>query len=135
VLESWVLHLRNLLSFFYDDRPARDDVVANDFVDDWSSQRGAKPDVLRVAHSRANREITHLSIHRVAVIPNEKRWSVAPITVEVRTVVRSFVALVPSQRVQRDFEVRATAAMSRTSPTTSVAVASTADISQAPISP
>jgi hypothetical protein len=61
MLESWALHLRNLLSFIYDDRPGKGAAVAVDFVDgDWQLVRGELSPVVRLGRAKANKEIAHL---------------------------------------------------------------------------
>jgi hypothetical protein len=59
LLESFLVHLRSLIDFFY--RGGQDDdVVAKDFFDkpgEWSANEST---LLTSAHTRANKELSHL---------------------------------------------------------------------------
>ncbi len=78
VVESFGLHLRNLVKFLYDDRPEVDDVVAGDFFDDpeeWKQMRPELPEPLREARTRANKELAHLTTRRKGLGDPGKGWA------------------------------------------------------------
>jgi hypothetical protein len=66
-VESFALHLRNLIDFFYTE-PFDDDVVAEYFYDDpskWGRATTATPPVLLAAKKRADKEVSHLTKTRL----------------------------------------------------------------------
>jgi len=77
LVESYALHLRNLIEFLYWS-PTRDDVNAVHFVKsktEWWSSRGAIPEVLATAKIRADKQIAHLTKKRFADGAPEKNWT------------------------------------------------------------
>lgn len=112
MLESWALHLRNLLSFIYDNRPGKGAAVAADFVDgDWQQLRRELPPALRLARTRASKEIAHLLYGRAKLSDEQRTWHLAPILVELSKVLHRFLESVPDARLQPDFRERAFAAL------------------------
>jgi hypothetical protein len=112
MLESWALHVRNLLSFIYDDRPGKGAAIAADFVDDdWQQLRGDPPPVLRLARAKASKEIAHLLYGRAELSDEQRTWHLAPILVELSKVLHRFLQSVPDARLQTDFRKRAFAAL------------------------
>jgi hypothetical protein len=112
MLEAWALHLRNLLSFIYDDRPGKGAAVAADFVNgDWQQLRGELPPVLRLARTKASKEVAHLLYRRAKLSDGQRTWHLAPILVELSKVLHRFLDSVPDTRLQRDFGERALAAL------------------------
>ena len=79
VIESAAIHTRNLLKFFFDDRPRNSDMVAGDFfekTEDWAAIQarvlnGATIDVIL---KRESKEVVHLTYDRLDVDPNDKGW-------------------------------------------------------------
>jgi hypothetical protein len=112
LMESWALHVRNLLSFLYDSRPGAGDAIAPDFIgEEWKAKRGSKPDVLRLAHAKASKEIAHLSYLRGELTDDEREWHVEPIIVAISEALHSFVDTVPAAVVTDDFRERARSAL------------------------
>lgn len=92
ILESFALHARNVIDFFYTD-PSGDDVVARHFFSNeevWGQVRPAQAAVLLAAKKRANKEVSHLTYGRLAAPPEKKPWQYAEITREIDTVLRIF---------------------------------------------
>src|SRR5205809_3763006 len=78
-IESFALHARNLIDFFYTPPAKADDVVAAHFFTDpgaWDSHRPACPAALGDAKGRANKEVSHLTYGRLLVAPDKKQWPV-----------------------------------------------------------
>jgi hypothetical protein len=111
LLESWALHVRNLLSFLYDDRPSKGAAIAGDFVDDWVAIRGAKPDVLRVAHLKASKEMAHILWHRIQLDDDQKLWHTEPIVLELGAALRSFLKAAPDSSLPPGFREVAEASL------------------------
>jgi hypothetical protein len=92
ILESFALHARNVIDFFYTD-PIGDDVVARHFFsreDAWAQVRPAAAAVLVAAKKRANKEVSHLTYSRLVVSPEKKPWQYADIVKEIDVVLRVF---------------------------------------------
>jgi hypothetical protein len=76
VVQSFALHARNLIDFFYT-APQKDDVVAAHFFskpDGWHAVSPAIAPILATAKTRANKEISHLTYSRCSVAPEDKPW-------------------------------------------------------------
>lgn len=78
-LETFVMHWRALIEFFYDDRKKKkwpDDMRVYDFVDGskWEKAIGNMPSWIRNLNCRAGKEIAHLTSSRKYGAPPEKSW-------------------------------------------------------------
>jgi hypothetical protein len=91
-LESFAIHLRNLTDFFYDQEPQPDDVVAADFYDDPGKWNTSISLTLATAQTRANKEVSHLTLRRKDGGDPDKPWPVLDLYQEIRTVAQTFVA-------------------------------------------
>jgi hypothetical protein len=86
LLESFAIHLRNLIAFLYSAKKYPSDVVAADFFDKasaWSTLRSPISSSLTKARTRANTEVGHLTTMRVSGTPAHKEWAVAGLTKEI----------------------------------------------------
>lgn len=94
LLESFVIHLRNLIDFFYPPASSKpDDVVAGDFFsssEEWEQLRPVMSAALTAARGRANKEISHLTYARLLVTPDAKPWAFLDLAQELGTVMNSF---------------------------------------------
>lgn len=64
LLESFVIHVRGVMDFLYNDSPQTDDVVAQDFfpsASNWFQIRPQRSDLLIAAKKRAAKEVAHLT--------------------------------------------------------------------------
>lgn len=94
LLESFVIHVRGLMDFLYNDKPQKDDVVAQDYfasLDEWKKHRPPLSEILEKAKRRAGKEIAHLTYARLDVTPDIKPWSFIDITNEISKVMKVFV--------------------------------------------
>jgi len=93
LIESFAVHLRNVIDFLYIDRPKHSDVVAADFFDPnvWQGLRPARSSTLDDARVRANKEIAHLTSGRITGSPPEKDWDFAGLADEIRPLMRLVV--------------------------------------------
>jgi len=74
-IESFVIHARVLLDFFYPLKPRLDDVIAVDFFDrakTWEEARPEKTDILKTIHKRVGKEAAHLTYSRQKVSEEQK---------------------------------------------------------------
>ncbi|MEZ5553820.1 MAG: hypothetical protein R3E82_23290 [Pseudomonadales bacterium] len=95
LLESFVVHLRGLIDFLFNDSPRGDDVVAHDFfttADTWLSVRPDFSANLQAAKKRAGKEIAHLTYARLAVTPETKPWNFVSISDEVNAAMNAFLS-------------------------------------------
>jgi hypothetical protein len=106
-IETFVLHLRSLIGFFYPDhfRAQAGDLLAHHFVNDpdpwakWSTSRPALSATLERAKLRADKEIAHLTKDRIYGVPAEKGWDFAGLGEEIRTLLDALVAAADPQRL------------------------------------
>ncbi len=102
LLESFAIHLRNLIDFFYT-RPEdarNDDLIAADFFDSPSSWNpGAIPKSLNDARERANKEVSHITYKRKGATDPTKPWPVADLFNEVHAVAEKFAAGASSKKL------------------------------------
>lgn len=102
LVESFAIHLRNMLDFLWPDKPKRksDWVIAADFFpspSDWEKLRPEISQPLLDSRVRAAKEIAPLTYARLAVDPEQKGWDVRQIANEVTQVVEKFIRHVPMQ--------------------------------------
>jgi hypothetical protein len=101
-LESFTVHARALLEFFFGDKPRLDDVVADDFVGGqgkWSELRGEMPAILADLRDRVGTEVAHLTYARLLVTPETKGWRFVDIAQSFEDVVGRFLRAVPAERL------------------------------------
>ena len=107
LVESFLIHARNLIVFFSQDRPARpqhpQDVWASDYVPRWKDAPGRqKAKELSKDHKdRIDKTIAHLSSARVGEA--ERDWDIGGISGELLTTWEEFVGLIPSEASLPEF--------------------------------
>ena len=98
LIESFAIHLRNILDFLYSDSARKDDIIAEHFFTDphiWRNARPQKSAKLDAMHHRVHKEIAHLTYTRQKVTPETKPWPIAEIVSEVMPAFKRFLQLVP----------------------------------------
>jgi hypothetical protein len=92
LIESFVVHLRNVIDFIYPESRKPTDVVAEDFFapGEWTRFRPKRSRTLTAARVRANKEIAHLTTDRFKGNPPEKGWDFASLAAEIRLLIRLF---------------------------------------------
>ena len=88
VIESFVIHLRNLIDFFFTTPTHDDDVAAVHFYPEWNE---VMPHILKLARDRANKELSHLTLQRKTGRHPDKPWDVAALFRSVHQVAKRFV--------------------------------------------
>jgi len=107
LVESFAIHLRNLITFFYGDskryRPT--DVLAIDYFDDgrWNNLRPPKSELITRAEDQASKQIAHLTTKRYAGVHEEKKWHFLSLSKEVRNVTRIFIGGASASRLAPSF--------------------------------
>ena len=93
-LESFTIHLRVLIGFFYSENPRNDDIIADDFFaisGEWQSIRPPKTKVLDKAKRRADKEVAHLTYTRLDITPEQKNWDFVEIFNDIQVIVKTFL--------------------------------------------
>jgi hypothetical protein len=94
LVQSFAIHLRNLIMFLYPDRVYPTDVLATDFVADlgaWQRNLPAISGTLKDAKTRAHKEVAHLSTERIAGTPPDKAWDGPGLIAEIKALLDNFV--------------------------------------------
>ena len=100
ILESWVIHLRNLIDFFYA-MPQKDDIVASDYISDWDSIRSQtqKSPLLQEATNKANKQLAHLTLARATQYNDaQKPWEYIKISTEIEKWIALFFEHLSSEQ-------------------------------------
>jgi hypothetical protein len=90
MIESFGIHLRNLVDFLYAEKPQPTDIVATDFCENWPTLRPPITSSFENARFRANKELAHLTTARLAGAPPEKGWDFPAFVTELRPLLTLF---------------------------------------------
>ena len=104
LLTAFSIYARSVYLFLYAANPRKDDIVADDYFDDaqtWLSLRPVATPLLLEMKAQADKLSAHLSYMRLGQ-PYEWMW--IDIHTDMRNVLRQFVSLVPSHRL--DYRLR-----------------------------
>jgi hypothetical protein len=106
VIESFAMHARTLIAFFYPDSERKDDVSAQNFFSGNVLPSTFPPlsPVLAEVRSRASKEIGHLTTKRIAGQPPEKNWPVLQALRELHSVLVAFVRGAPASKIDSCLE-------------------------------
>lgn len=99
VLESFALHLRNLIEFLFDKVKQPDNARAEHFFSDparWRALVGDKPDDLDKAQIQAHKQISHLTYDRIGA---DKRWYVGDLAEKLHGFIRAFLDNADEERM------------------------------------
>ena len=95
LLESFLVHTRNLIDFLYTDNAKfSDDILAVDYFDSpnkWITKRGMLPKYLEEVKAKANKLLSHITLSRIKKYKNDKGWNVQEITNKLDKVFQCFV--------------------------------------------
>jgi hypothetical protein len=101
-IESFVIHMRNLIAFLYPVNAQKGDVIAADFFlnpGDWSKLRSPISTTLKQARTRAHKEISHLTTKRISGTPRQKAWAIAGLTNEILIQLKRFAKGASAKRL------------------------------------
>jgi hypothetical protein len=94
LLESFVIHFRALVDFFYPPpNPKSDDIQAAHYFDDpteWELMRPPLSDELKRGRARAHKEIAHLTYARLEVTRDTKPWPFVEIANQMQALMGDF---------------------------------------------
>lgn len=101
LIESFVIHTRNIISFLYPKCIKEEDVVAKYFFDNdlWDSIRPQLSQTLKDARDRAHKEIAHLTIRRKDGSDKSKAWDFRSIADDLYPVMKIFAENARSDRL------------------------------------
>jgi hypothetical protein len=104
-LESFVLHLRNLVDFFYSTPTHDTDVKAAMFFDNGQLPIDfpAKSEMLRKAHLRAHKEMSHLTTERHPEGSPMKVWQFHLLMREIKPLLEEFLHTASAARLDPRF--------------------------------
>jgi len=106
-IEAFANHLRNLIVFLYPDEYAlkRYDVAAHHFLSGqdpytlWLGRRPPLSSSLRAAKARADKELAHLTVQRIAGTPPSKAWPMRALAEELRQLFDVFISAADPNRL------------------------------------
>lgn len=113
LVESFALHARSLVDFFFRDKGRSDDAFAAHYFEqgEWATLRPQPgPWIREVKHpdlDRFGKEIAHLNYHRVTLAERAKGWPVVQIAGAIGEALWSFVSNVDPARVSPHFKPHA----------------------------
>jgi hypothetical protein len=104
VVESFTVHLRVLIMFFYSERRYLDDVLAEEFMlkGEWTKLRGEKPAQLAEAELRMGKEVAHLTTSRYSDDESDspnKIWPTAELVSELLGLLKTFLKHASEARI------------------------------------
>jgi len=103
--EAFAVHLRNLLDFFYTQKPFKTDVIAAMFYDAGKLPADFPPKsaMLITAHLRAHKELSHLTTERDPEGTLEKDWKLHPLVMEIKQLLEKFLQTASTARLHPEF--------------------------------
>ena len=107
VVESFAIHLRNLITFLYPYTKREEDVCAEDYfinTEVWNKLRPKISSILKRAKTRADKEVGHLTTSRQFGTPESKKWDVAGLTDEVMPILKLFCESANKTSLNQDFK-------------------------------
>jgi len=107
LIESFGIHVRNLIDFLYVENPRSDNVCASDFFpckEDWFKLRPQLTPLLEKAKKRANKELSHLTYTRINVTPEEKKWDFIKVYQDMSCVFDFFIENVDKGLLNSDWD-------------------------------
>jgi hypothetical protein len=103
LVESFAIHLRNLLLFLYpyghDERDVISDYFFIDRTTDWKQKRPKETESLRNLRTRASQEISHLTVLRRDGTDDPQGWPILKIMDEIKPILEIFVNNASSQKL------------------------------------
>lgn len=99
LIESFVVHTRVLIYFFYDN-PKKDDISAKHFIDEWEKIRLPQSDILKTAKNKADKQLAHLTYARLTTYKEieSKKWKIREISVNMESVLQTFIDKLPGDK-------------------------------------
>jgi hypothetical protein len=99
LIEAFTLHARVLLAFLYSEKARKDDVIADDYVANWTCGRPSMPEPLKLIQGRVGKEVAHLTYGRLSLSEEAKQWPIIELSREMCALVGKFLELVPEEKL------------------------------------
>lgn len=109
LVESFAVHARAVLHFFYPVNPHKDDVIAEHFFTDqslWVKHRPPLTPTLENVRDKANIQVAHISYRRTEFTGDKKLWMHGQITVDIYQVLDVFRQYARSELLPRGLDIR-----------------------------
>lgn len=95
ILESFAIHVRNLIEFFFNDtQKYNDDVLADHYFDheknEWKNIRPIQSPLLKSTIKQAHKQIAHLTYSRNNFSDDQKLWRFVNIVDEIENVMKNY---------------------------------------------
>lgn len=108
LLESFTVHVRNLIDFLYPkENSGNDDVIAEHFFEnpnDWLEIRPEITPLLIEAKKRTNKELAHLTYTRLKISPEQKVWAFRDIAIDMVNCFDVFITNVSRNLLPSDWD-------------------------------
>lgn len=107
IVESFTIHLRNLITFLYPYIKREEDVCARDYFINTKTWDNLRPEIsitLKQAKFRADKEVEHLTTSRQAGTSKSKEWNVADLTDEIMAILKIFCESADRINLSLDFK-------------------------------
>lgn len=107
LIESFVIHLRVLIDFFYPESVQNDDVIAADYFNndaEWNNIRPPMTENLKAWKIRAHKEIAHLTYARLKVTAETKGWPFIEIAESINLVMDIYLKNVLHAKLGHDWK-------------------------------
>lgn len=104
-IEAFTVHLRAVVAFLYDPKSRPDDVISDEYVNDvarWHRARRGKPQKLRRAAERMNKQVGHLTRRRYRGNAPQKQWNPGRLAAQIRGKREIFSRHADPTRLHRD---------------------------------
>ena len=107
LLESLLIHARNIFYFLYESNPKPDDVVIEDYIPKSNMWNNFKVEELKKAfykdfRFRVGKEIAHLTYNRLEKTEENKYWNLS-FVIGLLEGIEKFIELVPSELLHDDW--------------------------------
>jgi len=99
LLESFLIHLRNLIDFLYLPKCNKDDILAQDFFpnpEDWLKLRPKQGESLDTAKRKTNKLLAHLTYSRLRIPKDQAKWDFMYLRNEIVSRIQVFLGVCPS---------------------------------------
>jgi len=103
LIESFLIHARSLVDFFYRDNPWEDDLIAEQYIEGWKDIRPSIPEQLATLRRRVGKEIAHLTSVRTE---DGKPWPYQALAKEMLGLISPFMEKVPDEMLSQDWQQR-----------------------------
>ena len=102
LLESFLIHLRNLIDFIYLPKCNKDDILAQDFFsnpENWAKLRPTLSANLEEAKKNINKLLSHITYSRLQMRTEQTTWDFMSLRNEIVLIIQAFINNIPKDIV------------------------------------